>query len=135
MGKEDIQKFKFKKGQTGNPNGRPKKTISQILELFSEQGHKLPTALEIRDTYLYLTIMPQSELKTIIEDKEQPMLMRICAQNILSKKGFEIIEKMLDRAIGKATNKTEITGAEGEKIDFTINVIEGKEKLPFKPEQ
>ena len=135
MGKRENLKPAWKKGESGNPNGRPKKTISQILELFSEQGHKLPTALEIRDTYLYLTIMPQSELKTIIEDKEQPMLMRICAQNILGKKGFEIIEKMLDRAIGKATNKTEITGAEGEKIDFTINVIEGKEKLPFKPEQ
>jgi len=135
MGKRENLKPAWKKGESGNPNGRPKKTISQILELFSEQGHKLPTALEIRDTYLYLTIMPQSELKTIIEDKEQPMLMRICAQNILGKKGFEIIEKMLDRAIGKATNKTEITGAEGEKIDFTINVIEGKEKLPYKPEQ
>lgn len=121
MANEDNLK-KYKKGQSGNPNGRPKKTITQILELFSEQGHKLPTAAEIRDTYLFIAIMSEEELKSIVQNKEQPMLMRICAQNILSKKGFEIIERMLDRAIGKAVQKTELSGNEGKPIEVNYDL-------------
>jgi hypothetical protein len=41
---------------------------------------------------------------------------------------------LLSYSYGKATQRTEITGAEGEKIDFTINVVQGKENLPYKPD-
>ena len=30
MAKDDIQKFKFKKGESGNPKGRPKGTLRDI---------------------------------------------------------------------------------------------------------
>jgi hypothetical protein len=66
--------------------------------------------------------MNQEELKSIVENKEQPMLMRICAQNIMSKKGFEIIERMLDRAIGKAVQKTELSGNEGKPIEVNYDL-------------
>lgn len=36
-------------------------------------------------------------------DQKRPMLIRILAKSMLDKKGFEVIEKMLDRGIGKAT--------------------------------
>jgi hypothetical protein len=41
---------------------------------------------------------------------------------------------MLDRAHGKATNKTEVTGGDGEKIEFKIEVVQGKNTFPIKPE-
>jgi hypothetical protein len=41
---------------------------------------------------------------------------------------------LLDYYYGKATQKTEIVGAEGEKIEFKIDVIEAKENKPFQPE-
>ena len=62
------------------------------------------------------------------------MLMRVVSRAILDNKGFEMIEKMLDRAHGKATNKTEVTGAEGEKIEFKIEVVQGKNIYPIEPE-
>lgn len=43
-------------------------------------------------------------------------------------------QMLLDYYYGKATQRTEITGAEGEKIEFKIDVIEGKENKPFEPE-
>jgi hypothetical protein len=43
------------------------------------------------------------------------MLVSIITKAILSDKGFEIIEKMLDRAIGKAGGNIDIT-TNGEKI-------------------
>jgi hypothetical protein len=42
------------------------------------------------------------ELKMMLADASQPILVSIVIKNILADKGFEIIEKMLDRAIGKA---------------------------------
>jgi hypothetical protein len=78
--------------------------------------------------------MPQDDLKKLVEDKECPMLFRICASNILGKKGFEIVEKMLDRAIGKPTTKTEITGEDSAPIDFTIKIVQGVKTLPYDPD-
>jgi hypothetical protein len=31
-------------------------------------------------------------------------------------------------------SRQQITGSEGEKIDFTINVVQGKENLPYRPD-
>lgn len=113
---KNIEKHKFKKGQTGNPNGRPRKTITTMLQQFRESGVQIPTTNEIKDAYLSLATMAEEDLKKIVSDKDSPMLLRICATNILSKKGFDIVEKMLDRAIGKATQKTEVTGENGSPI-------------------
>ena len=42
------------------------------------------------------------ELKAKVKDSEQPALVIIVGKAILSGKGFDIIEKMLDRSIGRA---------------------------------
>jgi hypothetical protein len=47
---------------------------------------------------------------------------------------LKAVDMLLSYSYGKATQRTEITGAEGEKIDFTINVVQGKENLPYKPD-
>ena len=38
------------------------------------------------------------------------MLVRILAENMLGGKGFDIVERMLDRGIGKAMQREEVTG-------------------------
>lgn len=43
----------------------------------------------------------------IAGDKDKPMLARVVAKAILDKKGFDIVERMLDRSIGKPTQHVE----------------------------
>jgi len=112
----------FKKGQSGNPNGRPKKTINAIIDQFKESGIEIPSQSDIKESYLILAAMQEDDLRKLITDKTAPMLFRICATNILSKKGFDILEKMLDRAIGKATQKTEVTGENGAPIQMQYDL-------------
>jgi hypothetical protein len=41
--------------------------------------------------------LEERELKEMVEDKDKPMLVRVIAKAMLSGKGFEIIERMIDR--------------------------------------
>lgn len=92
-----------------NKNGRPRKTINSVNKELEEQGIKPATANEIKDIYLRLINMEMAELKILVEDLKQPALIRIVGKKILSDKGFDIIDKMLDRAIGKAQQAVDVT--------------------------
>ena len=53
---ENIESHQFKPGESGNPNGRPRKIVS----LLKDQGYKLS---EINDTLMALLSMDMNELK------------------------------------------------------------------------
>jgi 3-methyladenine DNA glycosylase AlkD len=91
-----------------NKNGRPRKTINSVNKELEEQGIKPTTANEIKDIYLRLVNMEMTELKALVENQKQPALIRIVGKKILSDKGFDIIEKMLDRSIGRATQQINV---------------------------
>lgn len=89
------------KGETMNPNGRPRKGISLINAELEKNGYKPATRQDIETTYLSMLQLAQAELAKYAGAEKSPMLVRIIAKAILSKDGFSIIEKMLDRSIGK----------------------------------
>jgi len=108
----------WKKGESGNPNGRPKKLVTQILDSLKEEG-ELVTKQMVQQTYQVLMSLTQEQLTNIAKDGKQPMINRIVAKEMLSKKGFDIIERMLDRANGKATQNQDITSG-----GKSINIME-----------
>ena len=133
MGKEHIKEHQFKKGNKFG-KGRPKKLVSSTIETLKAEGYEEVTSNHIKQAYQMLIGLDRDKIMEIGKDNDQSMLMRVVSRAILDNKGFEIIEKMLDRAHGKATNKTEVTGAEGEKIEFKIEVVQGDNINPIKPE-
>ena len=107
-GKDNVNGFQ-KNPQNINRNGRPRKMIADVIDELEKQGIKAATKPDIQDIYMRLINIEIPELEKIVKDAEQPVLVRIVGKNILSGKGFDIIEKMLDRSIGKAEQKTDIT--------------------------
>ncbi len=112
----------YKKGQSGNPKGRPKKVFSTILAEMKERGIEPATPSNVADVFQYLLALPLSEVMRIAgkpqEENELPSIMRLAAKEMLGKRGLEIMKEMLDRANGKAKSNVDVT-TNGENIEFT----------------
>jgi hypothetical protein len=108
-----------KKGESGNPNGRPKKLVSKVLDELKEEGEQVSKS-QVFDIYQIMISLTIPKLKEVAGDESKPALYRILAKEILGKKGFEAIEKMLDRANGKPMITQEI---KQENTGDTIKVV------------
>ena len=97
-----------KNPQNINRKGRPRKLITDVIAQLEEQGVKPATKQDIQDIYMRLINVDIPELEKIVKDTTQPALVRIVGKSVLSGKGFDIIEKMLDRSIGKVPNSIDL---------------------------
>lgn len=102
---ENIEPHKFKKGQSGNPNGRPKK-LPQIDTLIAD-------------------ILGEEKDGTTAAEAILKKLRQMAASGNL-----KAAEMLLDRAYGKAKQAIEHTGKDGGPIQQKTIIIE----LPPDPE-
>lgn len=99
-----------KNPQNINRSGANRKTINKINLDLEADGYTEATEKDIKSCYLRLINVSIDELQKMVKDgSEQPSLVRVVGKAILSGKGFDVIEKMLDRTIGKATNSIDVT--------------------------
>lgn len=99
------------KGETANPWGRPRKLISQVLHEMKAAGIKQVKANDIVEAYESLLNLDEEDIVKVVNDKKLPYFMRLVASAMTRKgQGFEIIERMVDRAHGKAKETMEVSG-------------------------
>ena len=112
----------FKPWQSWNPHGQPLRGISLVNSQLAEEWILPATKQDIEVNYMAMLQLGQEKLTQMAWDKSQPMLIRIIAKNMLWGKGFDIVEKMLDRGIWKAVQKGEFDHTSGGAAISTINV-------------
>lgn len=105
-----------------NRKGRPRRLVSNIIEELKEKGVERVSQTDVKDTFLMLINLEISELESMVNDKDQPVLVRIVGKEMLGGKGFDVIEKMLDRAMGKPDSKIDLTSTDGSMSPTAIEV-------------
>lgn len=110
----------WEKGESGNPNGRPRKYVS----LLKEQGYKLA---EINDTIQSMMAMDLEELKQVWDNPKATILEKTIANAMkksLEKGSLYSLETLLTRVYGKpkeqmdinSENKVEVVFVRGKSI-------------------
>jgi len=139
MGKEREQPHggkitPFEKGETGNPNGRPKKLVSSLIAQLKEEGYEGVTNGQISDVISLLLNLEKDRVKVLAEDTKQPIYVQRISRRLITASDKEIgdfIDKQLDRAHGKPKQVQEITGKDGEALTPTVLTI----RYPTEPPQ
>lgn len=113
------------KGETANPNGRPKKLVSSLIAQLKEEGYEGVTNGQISDVISLLLNLEKDRVKQLAEDAKQPIYVQRISRRLISATDKEIgdfIDKQLDRAHGKAKQSLEHSG--------TLSVTKGEYILP-----
>lgn len=103
----------FKKGEVANPNGRPRKFVSQLRE----QGYKLS---EVNDAIQVLMSMTVDELKDVYQDPKATVLEKTVASAIrksIEKGSLYSIETLLTRVYGKPKEQMDLNASGGMQIE------------------
>ena len=106
----------LEKGESGNPNGRPPRLLSTITAELKAKGYERATANQVADAFETLMNVPQDELAKMVKDEKAPMSLRIVGKAMLTAKGWEVLQAMLDRTHGKSKQSVDLN----EKSEITV---------------
>lgn len=117
---EDTQ---FKKGESGNPDGRPPKLLKHLNDELKQQGFEPVSESQVVETYLTLLNMDKDTILNLIKDGKVPSLFEIAAKGIGGKQGLQAVEKLLERALGKPKEKHDHTH---QITEFKVEIVNSK---------
>jgi hypothetical protein len=113
-----------KKDPRINRRGRPRNTINIVNVELEKNGYIEATKQDIISCYLRLLNIPVSELKKMVNSPTKPALIIVVGRAIISGRGIDIIERILDRSIGKPSNSLELSGTVKQPIIINFTEIE-----------
>lgn len=106
----------YKKGQSGNPNGRPKKSFASINAELEAKGITKLSKTDLLDAYALIFNTSEADLKIIAADKETPYALKIIILEMNDKKTrAKAIADYRDYCFGRAMQNTDLTSG-GEKL-------------------
>ena len=130
MGKPNIQNLKpCKKGETHNPNGRPKKLVNAIKDLPPHMMEDIYGILSFA-----LTLKSEAEAKAYLEEQTGKLgkygfLMQIAIRQLTNKSyGWGAAMDILDRLYGKPRQSAEVKHT-GDSINIIVQSQEEADKI------
>ncbi len=101
-----------KNPQNINRTGENRKVISSINKELKEKGFEKATKQDVIDAYLTMVNLPYSIISDIANKNidDYPIFYKLVAKEMLGKRGMEMLEKLLDRSIGKSNQSIELSG-------------------------
>ena len=124
MSKEDL--IPFKKGQSGNPKGRPKNIENVIKEHFLEEHNLKLSKSQSQDIIKTILGKTRNELVELAQNDELPFWIALIAnkaQRDFKKGSIHILDVLFDRVYGKPKEEVEqtVNGGKPEVIEIIIH--------------
>lgn len=92
----------WKKGQSGNPKGRPKSLLGAINDQLKQEGIKPVTLCEIKDGFLLSLALPAKKMQEIYINNDAPMYLKIMIRELMNdQKGAQFMLAMMERCFGR----------------------------------
>ncbi len=120
---ENIEKYKWKKGQSGNPKGRPPNRVpEQLIKIMGKAKTRKFYSLSNEELNMWertVISMNFEQLNKLAKWDKAPAYPRALAMTILFEtQNFKTttIERLRDRQYSKVAEKLEVTGKDGESI-------------------
>jgi hypothetical protein len=122
--KKNILPFSWKKGQSGNPNGRPRKFVCQLKDM----GYNKQDITQTIENMMAMTI---TELAEVFKDDNSTVLEKTVANAI--KRGIEkgtlySMEILLNRVYGQPKQEVESKN-ENINLNTTVEIIKSDSPL------
>lgn len=120
-----FKKAQFKKGQSGNPAGRPPvdKLRNEIKRLTSQSFAEMLERLQT---------MSEDELMAYKQDKSAPFIWRIYAKSLIKSYNLgdsDRVETIVNRTIGKVPDKIHVKDESKPDVDYLAEkLLEGIKK-------
>ena len=109
-----------------------KPVFKTLISIAAQADNALLTKNQIMDIYTAALSLPEKTLKEVVNNPDARMIERIIAKEVLGKKGFDTIEKIVNRIVGMPRQATDIT-SNGKEIavqrQLVIEVIDTKEQV------
>lgn len=101
-------------GATEN-SGRPPKLLKHVNDILKRKGFEAVKPSQMAEAFELVLNLDEATVVEIVKDKQMPFFLRIIGKKLLSNKGEEMLEKVIDRVAGRPKVQVDHT-SQGEKI-------------------